>query len=100
MSYYIMSVFDRKAKLYAPPFTVRSLAEASRGLSEALKEPKNILSQYPSDFELVLLAFIDEVSGVVATDEGCAVSNDSGREYELLPRSIGLALDFVTGGSK
>lgn len=83
---FITSIFDRKSKTYGPAMSSSNEIEAGRGLTMFLSKP-SILTQFPSDYELVLLGVFDAISG-------------RPRENYLTecPRSLGLVLDFIPAG--
>lgn len=61
----IMAIRDSKASLYQHFHTLRSKSEAIRSLQIAVNDPKNMIGQYPSDYELFQIGTIDDESGAV-----------------------------------
>lgn len=59
----IFSIYDRKAQYYLPPFTARSEADALRTFNEAVVSSETPISQYPADFDLLVLGTVDLESG-------------------------------------
>ena len=51
----LFAIYDRKAQYYLPPFTARSETDALRVFNEAVLTSETPISQYPADFDLLVL---------------------------------------------
>lgn len=60
----LFTVLDVKAKVYLPPFTFRSRAEAVRAFSESAHDPKHMFGKHPEDFILFAVGTYDDNSGL------------------------------------
>jgi hypothetical protein len=80
--HYVFSIRDRKSSLHGPLFIARSIPDGIRGFSDAVSDPKSQWAKYPADYELVHVASIDEITGVVVTGDN-------------MPATLGLALDYI-----
>lgn len=56
----LFAVHDKKAKAFVSFHVVKSNAVASRDFAQAVLEPKSLLAKYAEDFELVVLADVDD----------------------------------------
>lgn len=59
----IFAVYDKKAMVFFPPFTVENVVSAVRGLEDTVNSPGNVINRYPDDFALYKLGEFDNVSG-------------------------------------
>lgn len=57
------AVLDTKVGAYAPPFFVRSKAEAIRSFLDACKDPQVSISKHPEDYRLFLVGSFDDLTG-------------------------------------
>ncbi|QCQ85092.1 nonstructural protein [Blackfly microvirus SF02] len=64
----LFSIYDRKAQYYLPPFTARSEADALRVFNEAVISSETPVSQYPADFDLLVLGAVDLETGVLTPE--------------------------------
>lgn len=65
---FIFSIYDRKAQYYLPPFSARSEADALRTFAEAVVSSETPVSQYPADFDLLVLGSVDLETGAVTPE--------------------------------
>lgn len=63
------SVYDRKARTYAAPFSADSDAAAVRMFTQAVMSDDIALSQYPADFDLCKIGTFDLILGLLAAPE-------------------------------
>lgn len=62
----IFSIFDQKAAAYLSPFTLPSVAHATRQLAEVLLSNQNSpFSDYPEDFTLMEIGTWDQLTGEI-----------------------------------
>lgn len=71
----LYSIYDRKARLYAPPFLARTDAEAVRMFTQAVndKDPQNLLHRFAEDYELAELGEFNEDAGIIETKPAATV---------------------------
>lgn len=79
LAHFVYSIYDRKAFVYGPLMSCTSDLDATRGITQFLSNP-SLLTQFPTDYELVCLGSFDCSSGLF----------DGGK-----PRSLGLIVDFM-----
>lgn len=65
---FLYAIYDRKAQVYVPPFTAMNDATAVRMFSEAVVTSETPVSQYPADFDLLLLGAVDLETGVLTPE--------------------------------
>lgn len=73
----VISVFDKGAAVYGPPFFVRHIAEARRSVQQALRDKNTMLAQYPEQFVVFRLGTFDDAKGVFEQSQAeilCEVS--------------------------
>ncbi|AZL82960.1 nonstructural protein [Apis mellifera associated microvirus 17] len=58
-------VFDSKAAVYHPPFTMQSTAHGIRAFTETCLDQRTELAKYPADFTLFEIAEFDDSSGEI-----------------------------------
>lgn len=61
----IYAVYDRKAGLFARPFTIQNDAMAMRAFLAAKQDTTSEMSKYPEDFGLHYLGTFDDETGTV-----------------------------------
>lgn len=59
----VYSVFDEKAKSFAPPFCMHTDGQATRGFGDACEDPKSLMSKHPQDYSLYKLGSFDDFEG-------------------------------------
>ena len=64
----IFSVFDRKNKMFQPPFSEFSEVDAARRFDGMLNSPTSLISRYKDDFTLVLLGTLDLATGEITPE--------------------------------
>lgn len=77
----VFVVYDSAAEAYGLPFYQRTIGEALRGFSQAVKDPNSQLSRSPADFTLFEIGHFDEFSGTI--------------EMYDAKKSLGTALEHV-----
>lgn len=65
---YLCSVFDRAAETYVNVFQVPSMGVALRDFGDQANNKESPIHHHPDDFELWLLATLDDRSGVVEAE--------------------------------
>lgn len=68
MQIFLYSIYDRKAQVYLPPFTAQHEAMALRTFAEAVVSSETPVSQYPADFDLLLLGAVDVETGILVQE--------------------------------
>lgn len=84
MKHRIFSIFDSKLDAFAPPFFMSTLGQATRAFTDEAFNPQSLLSKHPEDYTLFELGEFD--------DQNAAFT------LHPTPKSIGLALEFVSTG--
>lgn len=59
----VFTVFDRKAKIYMPPFCFRTRSEAVRAFSESCRDSGHMFCKHPEDFALYSIGDYDDQTG-------------------------------------
>lgn len=59
----VFSIHDVKADVFNTPFFARTEAEAIRNFTELANDPQGLVSKYPGDYRLVVLATFDDSCG-------------------------------------
>jgi len=59
----VMSVYDSKAEVFAPPFLCKTVAEGQRSFLQACCDERCMLFQYPEDFRLMHLGRFNDNTG-------------------------------------
>ena len=67
-------IYDRKAELCNPPFTVPNNAMAIRNFQMQVNRPgtpaqPNVLATYPDDFQLFFIGELDDKTGFISQDD-------------------------------
>lgn len=65
----IFSMFDKKAKVYAPPFCSENLQVLKRQLTVEVGRGDSMLSQFPTDYEIYHLGYFDAPSGEITLNK-------------------------------
>lgn len=65
----LFSIKDTKAGTFGSPISARSIPEAMRMLTQATRDEKSMLSQFPADYELWLIADFDELNADLTKPE-------------------------------
>jgi len=76
----IFSVYDSKAKCYATPFHMKTVAQALRSWQTIVNDPKTQFCEYPEDFTLYEIGEFSELTGTF--------------ENLKKPNNLGLASNF------
>lgn len=63
MTYKMLSVFDSKAELYLTPFIMKTKAEAIRGFTDVVNDPKTSFFAHPEDYTLMEIGEYDDNKG-------------------------------------
>lgn len=76
----IVSIFDKKAGLFAPLNCVEREIDIMRSLQQVLNEPNSssTIAQFPEDFVLYRMGTFDKESGVIISFDPeviCEISN-------------------------
>lgn len=79
----LVSVRDKKAEAFHPPYTVPTKGIAIRAFGDAVLKGGTDLSQHPEDFDLFMIGEFDQLSGKLIPCD---------------PVSICSGLDFNNGG--
>lgn len=66
MKFRLYAVFDRKANVFARPFTSPNDAMAARSFLAARQDPATEIHKFPDDFQLYCLGEFDDDTGVIA----------------------------------
>lgn len=61
---FVFAVRDSVAGYFNPPFVTRSLGEAERGFTDAVRDPKHPFNAHPEDYELFQLGTYDDGTGM------------------------------------
>jgi len=61
----ICSVYDVKGAFYSTPFISLNEEMAARDFGAVVRDPNTMLSKFPEDFRLVVIAEFDDISGAV-----------------------------------
>lgn len=65
----LYSVYDRKSKTYATPFTEIADGTAIRAMQDLIANNQNHpFARYPEDFELVRVGSFNEIDGSISED--------------------------------
>lgn len=64
----MFTVYDSKAEVYIPPFTMHSVGEAVRGFITALNIEGSDYCKYPADFTLFQIGDFDESTATIKPD--------------------------------
>lgn len=81
----LLSIYDVRAELYAPPFTVKSVGEGLRAFSDLCSDKSTMPGRHPGDFKLMRLGEFDDLTGNIISDER--------------PVSLGTGSDYVGNGN-
>jgi len=65
----LFSIYDRKAKIYLQPFTMKNETEALRSFMRLVTDDKSQIKQFPEDYELTFIGDWDEKSGDVIVSQ-------------------------------
>lgn len=84
-SHVVCSIFDNKAGIFWQPQLARSSADFVRSVQTAVKDPKSMLHQFPSDYELFILADWDETIGITKVGQDCTPLQRLGSVKDLCP---------------
>ena len=104
----ICSVYDKKAMVFFPPFTVENKVVAIRSLEVTVNTSGNVINRYPDDFALYTLGEFDDKTGnitiyeiktrececrqLVQPAEMSAYVNNADNEARLSPSGEGAAV--------
>lgn len=80
----IFSIFDSKLDAFAAPFFMSTIGQATRAFTDEASNPQSSLSKHPEDYTLFELGEFDDQNAAFTLHPS--------------PKSIGLALDFVSRG--
>lgn len=64
----LFSIFDRKTKCFMAPFVARTETDATRQITQSLKDPQmrdTPVGQHPEDFDLRRVGAFDDESGQI-----------------------------------
>lgn len=75
---YLYSVYDKKLGVYNSPFVTRYQGEATRVFDGAVNFDEGLVSRYPDDYDLYLIAEFDEKTGALLLN----------KEYKLNGRDL------------
>jgi hypothetical protein len=65
----LYSVYDRKSKIYAQPFTEVADGTAIRAMQDIIaNNPNHPFARYPEDFELIRVGSFNEMDGSISED--------------------------------
>lgn len=64
MIMHVMAAFDKKAKVFLPPYYSPKVAVAVRSFAEAANTPDHQVCKYAEDFSLHLLGTWDDETGL------------------------------------
>lgn len=65
----VYSLFDKKAKLFTPPFVSDNVQTARRSLMLPVNELESFLGMYPDDYEVYDLGTFDDSTGKIEPRE-------------------------------
>lgn len=65
----IFSMFDKKAKAYAPPFAAENVQVLKRQLAVEVGRADSMLSHFPTDYEIYHLGYFDAPSGSITVNK-------------------------------
>ncbi len=72
----MFSIRDIKGEIFNPPFFSRSHGDAERNFTQAARDPKTTISQFPQDYDLYYIGEYDDASGrVIQTDPPKLIMN-------------------------
>lgn len=57
------SIYDLKAKIFTPPFFMRSRGEAIRAFTTTANDTTNNVGKFPEDFQLYQVGEYDDTTG-------------------------------------
>lgn len=63
MKVQMFTIYDKKMQIHQHPFMAVNRATMMRTLSDSLARNDNMMSRFPSDYEVYLLGEYDELSG-------------------------------------
>lgn len=69
MQKYLYSVLDRKAHVFAAPFTSTNDQTATRLFVRACNDPANDLGMFPIDYALFQVGMFDDEDGIIKPTE-------------------------------
>lgn len=70
----IYAVFDRKAAVFARPFTSPNDAMAMRSYLAAKQDPSTELSKFPEDYSIHRLGSFDDETGAISSQTPVALT--------------------------
>jgi len=80
MIHFLYTVYDTKAKIYLPPFTFKTQAEALRAFGDSVNQEEHPFNKHPEDYILFHLGQYDDntamVKQVVIGKESLGVGNE------------------------
>lgn len=65
MLLHVYSVYDKKADMFGPLFLSNNDETAKRDVQNLLQNPNSTLSQFPGDFDIMLLGNFNDSTGVL-----------------------------------
>lgn len=96
----LFSVYDRKSKIYQPPFYCHNVGHATRMFTGIFSEPGKVFSAFPYDFEVWESGSYDDQTGMVTPLEKIiyiCTAADLLVTQDGVPRSKGEAEDHAEG---
>lgn len=79
----LYSIYDEKAKAFAPPYAMFHDGEALRAFGDLVQDPQSKINKHPSDYKLFRVGEFNNANGAIAP------------EPEEMPHLLGAAMDFV-----
>lgn len=65
----IATLKDTKANLLHQPYIYRTETDFIRSVQQAAKNPEAIITQYPADFDLLVIGKWSETDGIIETEQ-------------------------------
>lgn len=65
MKLLMFSIYDKQTKAYLPPFTARTVGEATRLVRQAVNDRNTNFCKYPADYRLCRVGVFDDGDAVV-----------------------------------
>lgn len=65
----IYAVKDKKGGFYLKPFDCRGVTDAIRMITEVAQDEKSMLFKHAHDYQLYLIGKMDDLTGVITTED-------------------------------
>lgn len=78
-------VFDKKTKVYDPPFMAMSFGEVERMMDKTVKAGKSLIAEYPDDFMIFHVGSFEETTGKIELIDHVPVGTVSDFTTRVIP---------------